>query len=119
MFTTYEELSKMHTAKLTYMAGMVDHNRDAFDFLVHDCKHMEHFIDDSTHYEQIGFCRAMLLLNNTQYKPMSFNHETMEYNNQLCIEKVIEFGHPKEYFLQTCGYDLQLWMELEYVISDM
>jgi len=118
MFTTFEELSKMHTAKLTYMSCMVDHNRDAFDFLVHDCKHMEHFIEESIHYEQIGFCRAMLLLNNSKCSSLPCTDETVEYN-QMTIKNIIEFGHPKEYFLQECGYDMQLWMELEYVISDM
>lgn len=74
------------------MRGNIDHHKDPLEFLVHDLKHMENFIDPATHQEQIGFFKCMLLLNN---------------------------GTPKEYFIQTLKYDNLLWTELEYVISDM
>ncbi len=100
MFTTIEELSTTHKAKLAYMRGMIDHSKDPLEFLVHDLKHMELFVDPSTHVEQVGFFKCMLGLNR---------------------------GKPRSYFTSTScgssgpgfGYDNELWTELEYVISDM
>lgn len=92
MFLTESELSIKHTAMLYYMDGTFNHSKDAFEFLLHDMKHMEHFMDKNSHLEQVGFCRCMLKLSN---------------------------GKPRNFFLHDCGLDDQLWRELEYVISDM
>lgn len=122
MFTTLEDLSSMHSAKLTYMAGMVDHNKDAFEFLIHDCKHMENFVDSMIYSEQIGFFRAMLALHNPpeeSFPPLTTEESERELEKRLWIETLITHGNPKGFFLEECGYDDQLWLELEYVISDM
>ena len=92
MFCTLTELSKQHISKLTYMKGMINHARDPLEFLLHDFKHMEHFTCCDTHHEQIGFFRCMMRLGE---------------------------GNPKQFFLRELGYDRTLWLELEYVISDM
>lgn len=92
MFLTEEELSEFHTSKLTYMNGEKEHARDALEFLTHDLKHMEHYIDPVTHYEQKGFFRCMLKINK---------------------------GKVKSFFINTLGYPIDLWYEMEYVISDM
>lgn len=92
LFTTVEELSKSHTSKLTYMTGMQEHSRDPLEFLLHDLKHMENFRDDQTYFEQVGFFRCMLNLNQ---------------------------GKVKTFYTKHLGYDINLWYELEYVISDM
>jgi hypothetical protein len=92
MFLKEEELAKCHVSTLTYMNGNVEHERDPLEFLTHDLKHMENFIDPVTHYEQKGFFRAMLSINERKIK---------------C------------FFLKQLGYHEDLWYELEYVISDM
>jgi hypothetical protein len=92
MFTSLEELSEVHTSKLTYMSGMIEHSRDPLEFLTHDLKHMENFVDPMIHREQIGFFRAMSKINN---------------------------GKVKSYFTKVLGCPIDLWYELEYVISDM
>lgn len=74
------------------MRGNIDHHKDPFEFLVHDLKHMENFVDPATYQEQIGFFKCMLALNS---------------------------GGPKQYFVEILSYDNLLWTELEYVISDM
>lgn len=99
----------MHTAKLTYMAGAPDHSRDSFEFLVHDCKHMENFHDPTIHTEQVGFFRAMCLLGSS----------SADAEDWSSWRQVIDSAAPKRYFLDVCAYDSQLWLELEYVISDM
>eukprot|EP01034_Spumella_vulgaris_P038261 gene38261-47241_t len=74
---------------------MIDHCKDPLEFLVHDLKHMENFVDSAIYREQVGFFRCMLGLNS---------------------------GKPRSYFLSPpprgFGYDAELWTELEYVISD-
>ena len=92
MFTTAEELSSKHVAPLYYMDGMQNHAKDALEFLLHDLKHMENFVDPACSDEQVGFFKCM---------------------NQ------IHDGHPRRFFVKDCGYDELLWKELEYVISDM
>ena len=62
LFRNKDELSALHSARLVYMAGAAEHRKDALEFLLHDLKHMEHFVDPVTHREQVGFCRAMLSL---------------------------------------------------------
>eukprot|EP00981_Chlorochromonas_danica_P002846 scaffold559_cov176-Ochromonas_danica.AAC.1 len=52
IFTTLEELCRMHTSKLTYMEGMPEHNRDPLEFTIHDLKHMEHYMDEKISSEQ-------------------------------------------------------------------
>ena len=96
MFATMNQLSRTHNARLAYMRGMLNHAKDPLEFLVHDLKHMEGFVDPSTHVEQVGFFRCMLSLNS---------------------------GKPRSFFVgggaQSLGLDEELWNELEYVISDM
>lgn len=92
LFNTKDDLSKPHTSKLTYMSGMQEHDRDPLEFLIHDLKHMEHYTDPETHYEQVGFFRSVLNLND---------------------------GHVKSFFLSILGMEISLWYEMEYVISDM
>lgn len=92
MFLTIEELSRSHVSKLRYMTGNQEHARDPFEFLLHDIRHMEHFISPEIYYEQVGFFDAMLRIN-----PSSV----------------------KFYFLNVLGYPKALWYELEYVLSDM
>eukprot|EP00602_Paraphysomonas_sp_CaronLab_P005947 CAMPEP_0185035098 /NCGR_PEP_ID=MMETSP1103-20130426/25846_1 /TAXON_ID=36769 /ORGANISM="Paraphysomonas bandaiensis, Strain Caron Lab Isolate" /LENGTH=296 /DNA_ID=CAMNT_0027572023 /DNA_START=308 /DNA_END=1198 /DNA_ORIENTATION=+ len=92
MFTSVEQLSTCHVAKLQYMAGDQLHSRDPFEFLVHDIKHMYHFKDQATYDEQVGFFRAILSIN---------------------------AGKPKRFFCGLFPTDEMLWYELEYLISDM
>ena len=91
MLTSLDELSSKHTAKLHYMEDGRFHSRDALDFLIHDLAHMEKFVDESTHREQVGFVRCMLRLGD---------------------------GSPQQE-LRSYGGDLELWHEVEYCISDM
>lgn len=92
LFTSIEELSKPHTSKLTYMTGMQEHSRDPLEFLLHDLKHMENFTDHDSFLEQVSFFKCMLKINE---------------------------GKIKTFFTKILGYDINLWYELEYVISDM
>ena len=62
MFITMKDLERKHIAMLYYMDGMQNHAKDSLEFLLHDMKHMEHFTDDSIHYEQVGFFKCMLKL---------------------------------------------------------
>jgi hypothetical protein len=92
LFTTRKELSSMHISQLYYMEGMQNHAKDPLEFLLHDLKHMENFVDPNCHLEQVGFFKCVNSLNS---------------------------GNPKSFFSGNCKYDKQLWRELEYVISDM
>jgi hypothetical protein len=79
---------------LTYMSGHRSHERDGLEFLLHDMQHMEHFRNDKQLYhEQVGFFASIELLGR---------------------EKGVKY-----FFTSSLGYDKQLWLELEYVISDM
>jgi hypothetical protein len=91
-FHTEDDLSRFHTSKLTYMTGDQEHPRDPLEFLTHDLKHMEHFMDPVTHFEQVGFFRSFLNING---------------------------GKIKSFFLHELNHKVELWNELEYVISDM
>lgn len=62
MFLTKKQLGTRHTAMLYYMAGMQNHSKDSLEFLLHDMKHMENFIDSSTHNEQVGFFKCIMKL---------------------------------------------------------
>lgn len=62
LFVSYEELLRKHQAMLYYMAGHDIHERDCFEFTLHDLKHMELFIHRDIHLEQVGFFRCMMLL---------------------------------------------------------
>lgn len=53
LFLKEEELNSMHMARLYYMESNEMHEKDAFDFLIHDMKHMEHFIETSKYLEQV------------------------------------------------------------------
>lgn len=92
LFHAEDDLGRFHTSQLTYMAGNQEHPRDPLEFLTHDFKHMEHFVDPVTHYEQKGFFRSFLNINN---------------------------GKVKSFFLNDLEHNKLLWNELEYVISDM
>lgn len=90
MFTSAADLATTHVSKLTYMSGEREHERDAFVFLLHDIRHMEHFFVSDIYFEQVGFFRCCF-----EWKEM-----------KSVITKVLQ--HPKS-----------LWHELEYVLSDM
>eukprot|EP01038_Epipyxis_sp_PR26KG_P005964 gene5964-8218_t len=92
MLTSYSELTSYHISKLSYMDGQLEHSKNTLEFLIHDIKHMEHFYDQNIYFEQVGFFSGMLNLGN---------------------------GNPKSFFMKELGYDKELWIVLEYVISDM
>ena len=77
---------------LTYMTGSHVAAKDAFDFLVHDITHMEHFMSTDSHLEQVGLMKSLL---------------------NVCK------GSPKKLFKELFPSDEYLWQELEYLISDM
>jgi hypothetical protein len=52
LFLNKSELLSKHVSKLNYMAGEIEHPRDALEFLLHDLKHMEHFINEEIYEEQ-------------------------------------------------------------------
>ena len=56
------QLSTYHIAQLFYMDGSQNHEKDAFEFLIHDLKHMENFIQEDIHSEQVC-CHSMSLYN--------------------------------------------------------
>lgn len=161
MFRNKDELSTLHSARLVYMAGAAEHHKDALEFLLHDMKHMEHFMDPTTHIEQVGFCRAMLSLGEGQKVEVGHGKDGTEVRVEKSFlpplhspaedheqgqgisegeeEGIVEqcsiqwdrdapsalqvsspsTSDPMTYFLRGCGFDRQLWEELEYVISDM
>lgn len=93
MLATLKELGEFHFARLTYMKGAKLAEKDAFDFLIHDLTHMEHFTHHLSYYEQVGFMRSML---------------------SICD------GKPKRLFANVLfPFDKTIWSELEYLISDM
>jgi hypothetical protein len=146
------------------MAGAAEHHKDALEFLLHDMKHMEHFMDPTTHREQVGFCRAMLSLGEGRKLEVEYGKDGTEVRAEKSFlpplhspaedhewgqginegeERIVEqssiqwdrdapselhvsspstplyYSDPMTYFLRGCGFDRQLWEELEYVISDM
>lgn len=184
MFIKREELEKRHTAMLYYMDGMQNHAKDSFEFLTHDMKHMENFIDPRIHDEQVGFFKCMLKLSSSTGTANTLNFtadcsrsfsdpgrldESLKIkdcqNNSILQETCEEKNYPekqndknsrcnssfserrqceewhhtksntldkispqkstipsnssKSFFRDCCGYDKQLWRELEYAISDM
>lgn len=63
VFLESEELNSMHSAKLYYMENSdATFAKDAFDFTIHDMKHMEHFMDPNTRKEQVTemYCAIFL-----------------------------------------------------------
>lgn len=101
-FIQLDELCQLHNSQLYYMSTLGDPfgagdnamiYKDAMEFIIHDLKHMEHFMHKDTYNEQIGFFASMSQLNDRKKL--------------------------KKYFIETLGYDLKLWNELEYVIADM
>jgi len=95
LFMTREQLGRRHEAALVYMEGDQRHSKDPLEFLLHDLKHMENFVDPSTHYEQVGFFRCLLKLGVRGTSRSSL----------------------KAFFRDECGLDIRFWNELEYVIS--
>jgi hypothetical protein len=93
MLATLEDLGRFHFARLTYMAGAKLAEKDAFDFLIHDLTHMEHFVLYISYREQVGFMKSML---------------------GICG------GKPRKLFSTILfPRDKSIWSELEYLISDM
>lgn len=92
LFYQEADLASYHEAMLTYMSGSQVAAKDAFEFLVHDMTHMEHFVDAHSHLEQVGLMRSILRLCN---------------------------GYPKKFFAALFPEDCYVWLELEYLISDM
>ena len=92
LFYKEENLATKHEAMLTYMGGARIVAKDALDFLVHDITHMEHFMHPDSNLEQVGFMRSLLSLRN---------------------------GSPRKYFEFLFPGDTCIWLELEYLISDM
>ena len=97
LFLGREQLSRRHDAALVYMQGEQSHSKDPLEFLLHDLKHMENFVDPATYFEQVGFFRCMLKLGVHGASGSSL----------------------KAFFRKECGLDIRLWNELEYVISKM
>jgi len=118
-----EELGREHVAPLSYMQDMPLHGRDAFEFLLHDLKHMSHFICPETHLEQVGFFRCMLGLG--RGNPRAFFCAPLPCECAMRDrDRGEEFSWSHEGVNEGCvcdlqGCDTQLWLELEYVISDM
>lgn len=144
-------MSKKHSAKLAYMDfdGAHMHEKDALEFLLHDLKHMENFVDIQTNQEQVGFFKALLCLTvkedrkdeNKEDKSsqlatssvLTFLNDTIlsneidadvanedyKYNDSIKNSSKVYHITPKRFFCHHLGYDDQLWRELEYVISDM
>ena len=59
VYTHTGQLSTYHIAQLFYMDGSQNHEKDAFGFLIHDLNHMENFIQEDIHYEQV--CNSCIL----------------------------------------------------------
>ena len=106
LFTQEQDLASQHTAKLHYMSGEQQHSRDALAFLIHDMKHMSHFSDPQLYKEQVGFFKRMMTLPKNIKK----------------LGQQSAFGQSsdlEELFVNYLQFDLQLWHEVEYLISDM
>lgn len=93
MFLTIDELSRCHVSKLRYMTGSQEHARDPLEFLLHDIRHMEHFVLADTYWEQVGFFKAMASISSEE--------------------------SVRDFFIKSLGYPKMFWYELEYVLSDM
>ena len=147
LFRKKEELCRFHVAMLYYMSGSEKHAKDPLEFIVHDLKHMENFIDSSTYLEQVGFFRCVLHLSNDHFieagDPSSYSGTGVPVSTAVTytaatsegddlFTEIADVAHMKlteakghkaycvkDFFLTTCGFDEQLWRELEYVISDM
>ena len=122
MFVTQHDLRRRHIAMLYYMEGMQNHSKDALEFLLHDMKHMENFTDPATHLEQVGFFRCMLkpYIELVPLAPYSFpviGATTLAPSRDTAVEH--RSMSIKTFLSSVCGYDKQLWRELEYAISDM
>ena len=149
MFITYEKLSKCHQAMLYYMDGMHNHEKDSFEFLLHDIKHMDNFMDSNIHLEQVGFFQCMLNLSDNACKILKKEegegekyyyddnnnkdgeeevHDNNNSDESINTNEIIHLPSstkirqnlkPKYFFTTICKYDNILWQQLEYVISDM
>ncbi len=108
LFKERHELTKKHVSYLHYMGGqaavvnghnnetIMEHEKDALEFLLHDLKHFDNFIGASF-YEQVGFFNCLVDM-----------HASSETKNKI-----------KLFYLNELKYDKQLYLELEYVLSDM
>ena len=108
LFKERHELMSKHVSYLHYMGGqaaignghgndtIMEHEKDALEFLLHDLKHFDNFMGNSF-YEQVGFFNCLVDM-----------HSSLETKNKI-----------KSFFFNELKYDKQLYLELEYVLSDM
>lgn len=126
-FLLIEQLSTCHTAKLNYMEGQQNHSKDAFEFFIHDLKHMENFVDEATYDEQVGFFSSILQIDEQspkKYIKKLISNHTYYIINLFFNSISISSNDFNLYFQTTIDKILsidfkQLWNELEYLISDM
>lgn len=124
VFKEFDELLSMHTAMLYYMKGEENHAKTSIEFTLHDLKHMELFVDDDIFHEQVGFFRCFLRLGADAFLSRVRPHIDLPDISELSVDTAIEVSdsacsRPRMFFIDVCNLDLQLWRELEYVISDM
>lgn len=120
-FLTEKELSSHHIAKLHYMEGHQNHSKDAFEFFIHDLKHMENFVDPNIYQEQIGFFYSFLTMNGNEISPKKLIKSIL-YTQSRNMVSIVDSYLPS----LSCQFEVifkhrfqQLWNELEYLISDM
>jgi hypothetical protein len=68
------------------MEGMPNHSKDALEFLLHDLKHMENFIDNATYKEQVGFFRCMLKLSDVKADTAGIFVDLMSFYSYLIVQ---------------------------------
>lgn len=124
-FLTLDQLSTCHTAKLHYMEGQQNHSKDAFEFFIHDLKHMENFVDPATYYEQVGFFYSILHINEQSPKKYLKNL-IFDHTSRIIVTFLSSILIPSNEIHENFQIDTillehykQLWNELEYLISDM
>jgi hypothetical protein len=117
-FLSCEELSSQHVAKLHYMEGHQNHSKDAFEFFLHDLKHMENFVDPNTAEEQVGFFHCLLTMSSRDdITPKRYLRNLLsEHTLRAVTPSLLETSQTDEIFKRRFQ---QLWNELEYLISDM
>ena len=96
MLVSLKQLQEKHVSLFYYMSSDGDtkeHERDAFEFLLHDTEHMCNFCNEVSYYEQVGFF--------------------------LQLSQIYGNGDIRSFFVHRCGYDRLFLKEMEYVISDM
>ena len=79
---------------------------------------MEHFSNEEIFLEQVGFFYKVLSLSSTCALLEGSQDETSQDNSSISIQRYQD-TQLKCFFLETLGYDIQFWREMEYLISDM